>query len=253
VQHRQVSGHESTLFLGYFAESGGIKLLSGGAASGFNKIKPTEYKPRLLHLKGRKKIRVEQVPFELASLNSGDVFVLDAGLTLYQWQGKKAGMNEKARAGQLCRNIDDERSGKPEVEVFTQGDSDEAEFLSQFPGYSADAPPVISDESGDDLAWEKTASKTLFQLSDSSGDLEFKEVAKGKVTKDLLSSDDVFIFDIGCEIFSWVGKGASAEEKKGALHYAQQYIINIRKMPELPICKIIEGGENEVFNTAFDK
>jgi hypothetical protein len=33
-----------------------------------------------------------------ASLNSGDVFILDAGLTLYQWNGKDSNKYEKAKA-----------------------------------------------------------------------------------------------------------------------------------------------------------
>jgi len=52
VQHREVQGHESDLFLSYFKNE--IKLLSGGVESGFKHVKPEEYKPRLLHLKGKK-------------------------------------------------------------------------------------------------------------------------------------------------------------------------------------------------------
>ncbi len=33
-----------------------------------------------------------------ASLNSGDVFILDAGLKLYQWNGKDSNKYEKAKA-----------------------------------------------------------------------------------------------------------------------------------------------------------
>jgi len=252
VQHRECSGFESSLFLNYFKETGGIKLLQGGVESGFNKIKPEEYKPRLLHLKGRKNIRVQEVELSYASLNSGDVFILDAGLNLYQWAGKKAGMNEKARAGQLARAIDDERSGKPEVHVFAQGDKDEIEFFKQFPGNDGTVPE-ISDDAGNDMEWEKKSEKALYQLSDESGSMEFKEVAKGSVPKDKLDSKDVFIFDIGCEIFAWVGKEANADEKKQALQYAQKYATEIRKNAKLPITKIFEGGENEVFASSFDK
>jgi len=49
IQHREVQGHESDLFLSYFNNQ--IKLLSGGVDSGFKHVKPEEYKPRLLHLK----------------------------------------------------------------------------------------------------------------------------------------------------------------------------------------------------------
>lgn len=250
VQHRECSGYESLLFLSYFKE---VKLLEGGVASGFNKIKPEEYRPRLLHLKGRKNVRVQEVPAEYKSLNDGDCFVMDCGFDLYQWQGKKAGKNEKARAAQLCRAIDDERSGKPEVHVYTQGDSDEKEFFATFKEYKEGEIPTIAADDVCDAAWETASEKSLWQLSDASGSLEFKEVAKTKVTKDKLNDKDVFIFDIGCEVFAWVGKGASDGEKKGALNAAQQYLKKAGKSPKTPISKILDGAENEVFNSSFDR
>lgn len=250
VQHRECSGFESKLFLSYFKD--GVSLLEGGVESGFNKIKPTEYRPRLLHLKGRKNIRIQEVPAEYKSLNSGDCFVMDCGLDLFQWAGKTAGKNEKARAAQLCRAIDDERSGQPEVHVFAQGDKDESEFFDKFTEYKSGEIPTISDDGADDAAWEKLSEKSLWQLSDSSGSLEFKEVAKTKVQKSLLNDDDVFIFDIGCEVFAWIGKGASAAEKKGGLDAAQKYLKKAGKAPQTPITKILQGAENEVFHSSFD-
>jgi gelsolin len=252
VQHREVCGHESKQFLDYFAEGGGIRLLEGGVESGFNKVKPEEFKPKLLHLKGRRNIRVQEVPFEYASLNNGDVFVLDMGLNIYQWQGKKAGMNEKARAGQLCRAIDDERQGKPEVLVYSQGDNDEKEFFEQFPEFKEKGIPEVSEEAGDDAEWENASEKRLFQLSDASGKLEFKLVAEKNVPRKHLNSDDVFIFDIGSKVFAWVGKGASDGEKKNAMMYAGNYLKEYNRPPGLPISRILEGGDNETFNSSFD-
>ena len=43
-----------------------------------------EFKTRLLHLKGSHRIRAKQVEPACASLNSGDVFLLDTGAILYQ-------------------------------------------------------------------------------------------------------------------------------------------------------------------------
>lgn len=250
VQHREVQGFESSLFLSYFAETGGIRLLEGGVASGFNHVEPEKYTPRLLHLKGRKNVRVSQVPIDVKSLNEGDVFILDAGLKLYQWQGKKAGKNEKARAGLLCRALDDERKGKPEVETFSQGDKDAGDFWKHF-GLEAE-PDSIPEDAGDDEEWEKKSDKVLMQLSDAKGEMEFKEVAKGTIARSLLDSKDVFIFDAGNEVFAWIGKDTSAEEKRLALHYAQTYLKKYNRPSQLPISKLLEGSENNVFNSSFD-
>lgn len=63
VQHREVQGHESELFLSYFQKKGGIRLLEGGVESGFKHVEPTKYSPRLLWVKGKNNVRVVQVIF----------------------------------------------------------------------------------------------------------------------------------------------------------------------------------------------
>lgn len=254
VQHREVSGFESRLFMSYFDALGGVRLLDGGIESGFNHVKPEEFRPRLLHLKGAKTVRVVEVPLTYDSLNNNDVFILDAGMKIFQFQGKKAGKQERSRAGMLCRAIDDERKGKPDVFVYTQGDSDELEFFCNFPGYEEGKVPEISTEASDDASWEKDTTKKLLQLSDAEGKINFTDVtpASGKITRDLLKTDDVFIFDIGHEVIAWVGKGASEKENKSALQYAADYLKTSGKPVQMSVSKIFEGSENNTFRSAFD-
>jgi len=254
VQHRECSGFESSLFLSYFTESGGIQLLAGGIESGFNRVKPEEFSPRLLHLKGRKNIRIQEVTKEMASLNSGDVFILDLGLTIVQWQGKSAGKNEKARAGQLCRQIDDERNGKPEVVVIAQRDSDAFdEFYKHLGAASLEEAEANIPEGGCDNEWEKKQTPRLFHLSDSSGSIQFQEVElkDGKASMDMFNNDDAYIFDVGAEVFVWVGKGASEEENAQGINYAQQYLKNNGKNIKTPICQVAQGSEGSVFKAAL--
>jgi len=270
IQHREVSSRESPMFLSYYPH--GIRLLEGGIESGFNHVKPESWTPRLLHVKGKKNIRVTQVPLKCSSLNSGDVFILDAGLVLYQYQGKKAGKNEKSQAAKLQRMIDDERKGKPEVLVFSQSDKASMDdSLQLFAGYFEDIGEEVkagepasleatetffanisADLGADDEDWEKDSNKRLLQLSDASGELEFKEVAEGTVAKSCLDSNDVFIFDIGSEIYVWIGKGASSTEKKMGMAYASKYLTKFDRPNYLPVTQIYEGGENEIFDGSFD-
>jgi gelsolin len=180
VQHREIEDHESELFLSYFVAKGGIRVLDGGIESGFNHVKPVEYKPRLLHLKGKKYIRIAQVPLARSSLNGGDVFVLDNGLKIYQWIGAKAGGAEKARAGQLARAIDDERGGKPTVQVFNQGDKDAKEFWALLEGGEGD---VAESHEQTDEKWQEVKDKKLFVFTDKDGKEEFKKIQEGKIEK----------------------------------------------------------------------
>jgi gelsolin len=247
VQHREVQEHESDLFLSYFNNN--IKILEGGVESGFKHVEPEKYEPRLLHIKGKKKVRVTQVDRTFKSLNSGDVFVLDMGMKIYQWNGSKAGPQEKMKGAQLCRAIDDERRGAPTVHVFEENGKDTKEF---FDALGDKGPIAGADAGGNDDEHEKASEKRLFRLSDASGKMEFTEVGKGgSVKKNLLDSNDVFILDTGVEVFAWVGKGASAEEKKYAMKYAQEYIKKYNRPAYTSIARILEGGENEVWEQSF--
>jgi len=246
IQHREVQGHESDLFLSYFKNE--IKLLSGGMESGFKHVKPEEYKPRLLHLKGKKKVRVTQVDLDRASLNSGDSFVLDNGLAIYQWNGKKSGPQEKQKGAQLARALVDERKGRAKVTVLEEGDKEEG-FWKVLGGFGA---VKSAEEGGDDLEAESSGVKALFHLSDASGKMEFKQVGTGSACKkSLLNSDDVFILDTGAEVFAWIGKGASHDEKSKALSFAQDYLTKYNRPAYLPISRILEGSENSVFHAAL--
>ena len=54
--------------------------------------------------------------------------------------------------------------------------------------------------------------------------LKFVEKAKGKVTRDLLDTNGVFVLDNGFQIFVWKGKNSKDGIKKMGLHYAQNYM-----------------------------
>jgi len=251
VQHREVEEHESDLFLSYFAAKGGIRVLEGGIESGFNHVKPTEYKPHLLHLKGKKYVRVVEVPLSHKSLNSGDVFVLDNGLKIYTWTGKSAAIAEKTRAAQLTVALDDERGGKPERLTLAEGETG-ADAKAFWEALGGEGKVAGAEEAGGDAEWEKVADKKLFRFSDASGKEEFKKVSEGKLAKSSLDSKDAFILDIGKEVYVWIGKDASTTEKAKALKYAQDYLKAEKRPNFIPIARIVQGGENDGFWKHFD-
>ena len=97
------------------------RYLAGGVESGFKKVNRDEYEPRLLHVKGRRNIRVQQTKLSWGSMNRGDVFILDLGLTIYVWIGAQAGRLEKIKAMDVARRIrDEERGGKAELIDFSK-------------------------------------------------------------------------------------------------------------------------------------
>ncbi|CAM9995060.1 unnamed protein product, partial [Laminaria digitata] len=79
--------------------------LPGGVESGFNKMEKDVFRTRLLHAKGKRTVRISEVPCTSASLNTGDVFILDAGLQLYLWHGPDANMYEKSKGALAMQRI----------------------------------------------------------------------------------------------------------------------------------------------------
>jgi gelsolin len=220
VQYREVQGFESERFLSLFPK---IVIQHGGIDSGFKHVEAEKYRHRLLHIKGTiKQTVVREVPLNHASLNSGDVFILDEGMTLYQFQGKGASGGEKSKAAQIARGIDDERGSKVQIHVLEEDGEDkatgkEAEDFKHFWAAVGGKHP-IKKEAGADNQIKQV--RQMYKVSDASGKLTYTEVAFKKTS---LHEDDVFVVSTGPIIFTWVGKGANANEKKSAFQFAQKY------------------------------
>jgi len=238
-----VQGYESELFASLFTPPG-IVTMEGGVETGFHHVKPEEYRPRLLHVSSNHKaVRVKEVPLARASLNDGDCFILDLGLELHQLDGSKCSIAERAKVAQLAHAIEEEREGKAKVIVHAMTDDD-----IPWDKLEGGKGPIAAAAAPEESKFEKV----LYKLSDTTGKMEFHHVARGAAVKrSLLTSDDVFVLDDGAEIFAWVGKKASPQEKKLAMGFAQTYLTKHNRPPHLPLTRIIEGGENPLFEAAF--
>lgn len=118
VQHREVQGHESSKFKSYFST---FSLLKGGAETGFNRVLPEQYEPRLFHVQkvARSRITCTQVGLKRGNLKSGDVFIIDNGNKIYQWNGSECSHDEKFKAAQETARIKGNR-GKCRVETLEE-------------------------------------------------------------------------------------------------------------------------------------
>jgi len=245
VQYREVQGHESQEFLDLFDCK--ITILEGGMDSGFNHVKPEEYTPRLLHMKGQKQIRVTEVKCEWKSLNNGDVFLLDAGLELFQWNGKTAGIHEKRKAAEIIENLKKERNGKPKAVVLDDLEDNE-KFWKLLGGKPAAGQ--IAAATSDDVKFEKC--KKLIEVSDKSGKLTRTVVAEGDaVKKSKLNTNEVFLLDLGHVIYSWIGKGASAQERKNGIKAGTDYLAENKRAIYTPVVRVLEGAEPKGFLDAL--
>ncbi|KAJ3040570.1 hypothetical protein HDV00_010750 [Rhizophlyctis rosea] len=256
VQHREVQGSESQLFLSYFKQ---YNVQSGGIDTGFNHAKPETYRPRLLHIrsvtigavrpgfKSATNLTIREVPLSYKSLNSGDVFVYDGGLDIIQWNGSKASGSEKVKAAEFVRKVDDDRKGLAKVTVVAEESDDAGAFWNAIGGKGAVASAAEGDSQN-----HAHAEKVLFRLSDKTGTFAFTEEARGKIPKSKLDSNDVFILDNGLEIFIWVGADAELEERRKSMQYALEYVKQNNRPLDIPISRVVEGGVSATFDASFD-
>jgi gelsolin len=254
VQHREVQGRESVLFLSYFGPE--IKYLEGGFASGFLHVEASKDQPHLYRVKKTEKgMALTQFPLKKSSLNTGDSFILFANeSSVWVWNGESANPNEKFRAISLAERMCKEGT----VTVLDQGDDDGAEFLA-----------FLEDgdirEADDEHVRTEEFAPLLFRLPDPDEDelAEPEQVGKGEVAKkgsqtstkqlkrSLLDEKDTFVLDTGWEVFLWVGKDASRSEKIAAVCRADSYCQEDPRTVDMPLSIEKSGFESLHFLSYF--
>ena len=215
-----------------------------------------EYPTRLFQLKGRRNVRIKQVEASAASLNDGDVFILDLGLDIYQWNGSSASRQEKAKALSTCTLLRDDRGAKPKIHVIESSEEAAGERGSSFwealGGYP-DGGVASAEAGGDDHEEERKAKQelNLYVVSDVSGAMKTELVASSKLKRDMLKREDTFILDTGTSAFVWVGKGASREEKSQAFLVANNFLLEQKRPSWTQVSLILDGGETPEFKSYF--
>jgi len=259
VQYREVQGYESTRFLSYFPR---LICLHGGIDTGFHHVssRPPQHQHRLYKISlsrqtgGRAHLQVREVAAEGASLVEGDVFVLDKGAEIWQFNTSSSVGQEKFKAAEFVHSLVDDREGYGEVKVFDEGGHGAGAFLAEF---GVDSVPRQSSQTNS----LPEILPTLYRLSDSSGSATFEPVEPATFSS--LSSSDAFLLDHSSSsthpaIYVWIGKSASLTEHRLAVQYAQTYAHQKQVQAEhfkasISLVKMNEGHESDNFIHAFDE
>ncbi|KAF9562587.1 actin regulatory protein [Agrocybe pediades] len=256
VQFREVQGYESPRFLSYFPR---FYCLQGGAASGFHHVSdPPPLNVRKLYRVnlskvsgGRSNLVVREVPATAESLVAGDVYVLDKGTQILQYNSKGSAGQERFKAAEFVRNLVKERKSQSEVTVYDEGGSGAGLFLHEFGEgtefHAMDTAPM-------DFSQENPV---LYRISDATGTVTFEKVHP--TSQASLSTDDAFLLDNSAgssspAIYIWIGNKASLNERRLSLQYAQRYLYDKKVRLEsdrvrvsIPTVKMQEGFETSEF------
>ena len=215
--------------------------------AGFRHVEGKEYPTRLLHLKGRRNVRVKEVECKRESLNEGDVFVLDLGLMMYQWNGADCNRMEKTKGLEVCTRLRNDRGGKPKMKILDSGTEDDSEAFWEALG--GKGPIASAEEGGSDAAEEKKA-KAELQLY-SLPDFAKVEKEKGHLRRHMCKTDSMYLLDTGSNLYLWVGKGCPKGQKRDGLKLAQDFISKNNRPAWTQVTSVIEKGEPAEFKAYF--
>ncbi|KAK8611148.1 hypothetical protein V6N13_131209 [Hibiscus sabdariffa] len=271
VQHRELQGHESDRFLSYFKPC--IVPLEGGVASGFKKPEEDVFETRLYVCRGKRVVKLKQVPFARTSLNHDDVFILDSEKKIYQFNGANSNIQERAKALEVIQFLKDTYHGgvcgvaivgtddaftvlinDDVFPAFIQLDlvqddgkldteSDSGEFWVLFGGFAPIGKKVSHE---DDIIPEATPAK-LYSITD--GKVTAME---GELKKSLLENNKCYLLDCGSEIFVWVGRVTQVEERKAANQAAEGFVTSNNRPRATRLTRLIQGYETNTFKSHFE-
>jgi hypothetical protein len=146
-------------------------------------------------------------------LDSDDVFVLDGPGVTYIWVGKGASADERAMAKNVDNIVSPDRKG---IDV-AEGKEPE-QFWKLLGGKTEYNQAVFSNEA-------PALAARLFHCSITPPSTKLVVDEVFNYTQEDLNEDDVMVLDTGDdEIFIWLGKGATPEEKSNSLNMADEYI-----------------------------
>lgn len=127
---REEQGDESEEFLALFDSD--ITYIEGGrTCSGFFTVEDMQYATRFYRvIPAGNSVHLEPVEVSYTSLDPRFVFILDNGLTIYLWYGKKAKNTMKSKARLLTEKINkNERKNKAEI-IQENAEEESEEFWS---------------------------------------------------------------------------------------------------------------------------
>jgi hypothetical protein len=247
-QHRELQGEESGRFLSYFAATGdggsggsGVQYLNGGTRNGLRHHVANDAH-LLYRVKGNRRVAVSRVTCKSSSLNSGDVFVLDAQQHIYVWVGKDANFRERATGIQFSLKIKSLEKRPVDAEIHhlfenrLPADREERDehqrFWRDMGGSGRDASATVqgAKKGGDDESTvvtvdlyritegqrENIAADTNTTYDDDVAVTYMHPTARGRHIYSMLDSRAVFFMNCDNEVYVWVGRLATEMQKAKA-------------------------------------
>ncbi|CAI9716253.1 supervillin-like isoform X4 [Octopus vulgaris] len=200
------------------------KTDTSNPSPGTNRYLP--YKPIMLfQIKGRRHVQTRLVEPCAKSVNHGDCYVLVTADKVINWAGEFTNVIEKAKSADIATHVQQKKDlGYRSSAQFVMIDSKKVSspvFWDLLQGSEDDCqecgPP---DE--DELYENAIVSRNMIYKIEKNCLKPYEEYWGDSPKHEMLKSNEVLVFDFGCELYVWQGKKASPLKKKLGLELAQQ-------------------------------
>ncbi|CAG2105358.1 unnamed protein product, partial [Medioppia subpectinata] len=186
----------------------------------------------LVQIKGRRRAQTRLVEPDIKSMNGGDCYILVARDHIFVWIGLFANVIERTKALEVANQIQEKKdlcfrsSSSLGVIDYQKPESISTKirdlFLKQLNAKTMDSisPPGAPDE---DELYEDTIIGTNMIYHVNNEQLVPYEEYWGRVPRhEMLDSQQCYVFDMGSEMYVWVGNRAAAVERRCALDSAKE-------------------------------
>ncbi|XP_037868350.1 protein flightless-1 [Bombyx mori] len=243
---RHEQGDESPEFMALFPTPP-VYIQGSHTPSGFFTVDDPHYVTRLYRVHGAgNSIHLEPVAVRAASLDPRYVFVLDTGLIIYLWYGKKAKNTLKSKARLFAEKINKEER-KNKAELIAEPPGKEPKSFWQILGHEEDVPFVPEEHVGE---WSSRAVR-LYRVELGMGYLELPQPGPAPLSRGALATRNVYILDAHLDVFVWFGKKSSRLVRAAAVKLAQELFNMVTRPPHALVTRLQEGTETQVFKTYF--
>ncbi|CAH0715389.1 unnamed protein product, partial [Brenthis ino] len=243
---RHEQGDEAPEFLALFPTPP-VYINGSRTPSGFFTVDDPHYVTRLYRVHGAgSSVHLQPVTAAARALDPRYVFLLDAGLRIYLWNGKKAKNTLKSKARLFAEKINKEER-KNKAELITEPPGKESKNFLQILGYEEDTPFIAEEHVPAEFAW---APPRLYRVELGMGYLELPQ-AGGPLQRAALATRNVYILDAHHDLFVWFGKKSSRLVRAAAVKLAQELFNMAPRDDHALVTRLQEGTETQVFKTYF--
>jgi len=186
------------------------------------------------------KDQLVRVPQEyLKEFGTGDVYLVDTGLTIYSWVGKKSTPDEQFIGAVTSVWTDQDRKGASKLVTVNEGEEPK-EFLNLF-----DGKITVTNQDTEGILKRIALKQHEFKLFRVHIEEELNMYYEVERSKDSLASDDVFLLDTYNTIYIWRGQKSTAFERWEAMRIAEGY--DAQRSGHQEVIIIEEGEEPKEF------